>query len=251
MVKGFKSFKEWFKGYEAQYVIIGGTACDLLMSEIGANFRATKDIDMVLIIEALTPEFGRIFWDYIIQAGYEHCKKSSGKPQFYRFSNPKLKEFPVMIELFSRKITSLHLPDNAVLQPIHIRDEISSLSAILLDDEYYRLLRSGKTIIDGVPILKAEYLIPFKIKAWLDLSKRKAEAEKIDSKTIKKHKNDVFRLTELLYLESKVKVTESIYRDIQEFIEAMKSETVPLKDLGIVRQNKDEILEELIMIYYV
>ena len=51
MVRGIESFKEWFKGYENQYVIIGGTACDLLMSDSGLEFRATKDIDLVLIIE--------------------------------------------------------------------------------------------------------------------------------------------------------------------------------------------------------
>lgn len=32
------------------------------------------------------------------------------------------------------------------------------------------------------------------MKAWLDLSERKAAGEDIDSKNIKKHKNDVFRL---------------------------------------------------------
>ena len=50
MVTGSDSFKEWFKGSEEQYAIIGGTACDILMTEEGLDFRATKDIDLVLII---------------------------------------------------------------------------------------------------------------------------------------------------------------------------------------------------------
>ena len=50
MVTGIDSFKEWFKGSEEQYAIIGGTACDILMTEEGLNFRATKDLDLVLII---------------------------------------------------------------------------------------------------------------------------------------------------------------------------------------------------------
>lgn len=33
MVTGIESFKEWFKGNESQYAIIGGTACDILMTE--------------------------------------------------------------------------------------------------------------------------------------------------------------------------------------------------------------------------
>jgi len=31
MVRGIDSFREWFSGYESNYVVIGGTACDLLM----------------------------------------------------------------------------------------------------------------------------------------------------------------------------------------------------------------------------
>ena len=42
MVTGIDSFKEWFKGSEEQYAIIGGTACDILMTEDGLDFRATK-----------------------------------------------------------------------------------------------------------------------------------------------------------------------------------------------------------------
>ena len=56
MVTGIESFKEWFKGNESQYAIIGGTACDILMTEEGLDFRATKDIDLVLIIEAVDTE---------------------------------------------------------------------------------------------------------------------------------------------------------------------------------------------------
>ena len=47
MIRGIENFREWFRGYEDQYVIIGGTACDLLMTEEGLDFRATKDIDFV------------------------------------------------------------------------------------------------------------------------------------------------------------------------------------------------------------
>ncbi|MFR5881536.1 MAG: hypothetical protein ACLUEQ_12415 [Cloacibacillus evryensis] len=33
-------------------MLIGGMACDLLMSDAGLDFRRTKDIDMVLIVES-------------------------------------------------------------------------------------------------------------------------------------------------------------------------------------------------------
>ena len=42
MINGFTKFKEWFKGFENQYVVIGGTACDLIMESEELSFRATK-----------------------------------------------------------------------------------------------------------------------------------------------------------------------------------------------------------------
>lgn len=165
MVRGIESFREWFSEYSEQYVIIGGTACDLLMSDEGLNFRATKDIDLVLVIEALDANFGRRFWEYISIAGYEYRNKSTGEPQFYRFSNPKSNDYPSMIELFTRKPNIIELPQNAVLSPLPMEDDISSLSAILLDDDYYEFLKKGRIKISEVTILDAPFLIPFKAKA--------------------------------------------------------------------------------------
>lgn len=62
MIRGFAKFKEMFQGFEDQYVVIGGTACDLIMENEELPFRATKDIDMVLIVESVTAEFGRRFY---------------------------------------------------------------------------------------------------------------------------------------------------------------------------------------------
>ncbi|MCL2628875.1 MAG: hypothetical protein FWD44_09315, partial [Oscillospiraceae bacterium] len=126
------SFREWFHGYEDNYLIIGGTACSLLLSKQGESFRATKDVDVVLILEILNADFGKRFWEYIVEAGYKHCNKSTGKPQYFRFYEPKSNMYPEMIELFSRHVESFVLPDNAVITPIPIDDDISSLSAILL-----------------------------------------------------------------------------------------------------------------------
>ena len=39
MVNGFTKFKERFQGFENQYVIIGGTACDLIMENEELPFR--------------------------------------------------------------------------------------------------------------------------------------------------------------------------------------------------------------------
>ena len=78
MVKGLELFKKSFRDFEDQYVIIGGTACDSNFRAEKKTFRVTKDIDLVLIVEALTAEFVRRFWAFVKDAGYEHKKKVPG-----------------------------------------------------------------------------------------------------------------------------------------------------------------------------
>lgn len=246
MIKGFASFQEHFRGFEDCYIIIGGTACDLLMEEVGRDFRATKDIDLVLLIEALTPAFGQRFWEYIKAAGYEHKNKSTGANQFYRFSHPTSPSYPLMIELFSRKPDAIVLPEDKdiVLTPIPIDEEISSLSAILLDDNYYKFLQEGKDMINSVPVLDAIHIIPFKMKAWLDLSERKKNGENIDSKNIKKHRNDVFRLTEMLSGTNTIVIPEAVHKDMGIFFKRIQNEEIDLKQLG-VRMTFQQALERI------
>ena len=54
MVNGINIFRNHFRAYNEQYMVIGGFACDLLMTDAGLDFRQTVDVDMVLIVEALT-----------------------------------------------------------------------------------------------------------------------------------------------------------------------------------------------------
>jgi len=56
-----EKFKEHFAGFEDNYVIIGGTACDVTLQKTDMRPRATDDIDMILVIEKMTPEFGQYF----------------------------------------------------------------------------------------------------------------------------------------------------------------------------------------------
>ena len=113
------------------------------------------------------------------EMGLLHIKKE-GVPQFYRFSHPITNQYPVMIELFTRKLDAIQLPEDAVLTPLPMDEDISSLSAILLDDDYYEFLKQGKVTVDGVTVLDAAYLIPFKAKAWMNLTDRKAAGEHVD-----------------------------------------------------------------------
>ena len=57
MVKGIEIFRERFRGFPDSLVLIGGAACDEWFSRLGMTFRATRDLDIVLILEAVTDNF--------------------------------------------------------------------------------------------------------------------------------------------------------------------------------------------------
>ena len=83
-----ESFIEKFRDYTDCYTVIGGAASDILMSEAGLRFRVTKDIDMILIMEARYQEFAKVFWEYIKEGGYKCGWKNSDQVHFYRFTEP-------------------------------------------------------------------------------------------------------------------------------------------------------------------
>ena len=72
MVQGIEIFKKFFSGYTGQYVFIGGTACDIILGKMGIDFRVTKDLDMVLLIEALDERFVEDFIVFVKTGGYQH-----------------------------------------------------------------------------------------------------------------------------------------------------------------------------------
>ena len=63
MVTGLEKFRDYFKDFTGSYVLIGGAACDWLMDDSGLRFRATKDLDIILVVEAVTDSFIIKFWN--------------------------------------------------------------------------------------------------------------------------------------------------------------------------------------------
>lgn len=217
MVKGLDKFLEHFKGQESAYVFIGGTACDIWMSDNPVSFRRTKDLDMVLVVEALTDDFIRLFWKFVSAGHYEINQNSAGQARFYRFLKPKEAGYPAMIELFSRN--NLELPEGARCTPIPASDDLSSLSALLLNDDYYQHIRTCRIIKDGCPIVPAHCLIPLKARAYLDLRQRKDQgAVSIDESEIKKHRNDVFRLFQTLISSERHTLPALLRTDLASFL---------------------------------
>ena len=250
MVRGLGIFKDHFKGYEDHYILIGGVACDLAMSAVDESFRATKDIDIVLCLESLSPDFVTLFWDFVGEGGYENRQKSTGRSLFYRFHTPKDENDPYTLELFPRTTNALNDAGKGHLIPIPMGEEASSLSAILLDEEYYAFIHEGKTQIDGVPIVRAEYNIPLKARAWLDLAGRRGSGERVDEKSIRKHRNDVFRLYRILVPDDTPELTGQVAEDMSSFITGISGDTIGLKSFGYESGvSKNAILEGLKEVY--
>ena len=243
MVKGIDTFRRYFAEYEEQYVLIGGAACDIAFESNDTAFRATRDLDMVLIVEALTPEFGEKFWEFIQDGGYRNKSTNGQKPQFYRFDKPENEEYPKMVELFCR--SNFELREMTGITPIHIDDEVSSLSAILLNDDYYRILPEGKVVRNGLSVLRPEYLILFKAKAFLDLKQRKDRGEAVDSKNISKHKKDILRIAAELVLERTGELPRAVETDIRAFIDLLAQDPFDSNSLKAYGLSNDEVVEVL------
>lgn len=75
--------------------------------------------------------------------------------------------------------------------------------------------------------------------------KRREAGEQIDSKNIKKHKNDVFRLLANVIPSNKIEVADIIQKDITLFIKKVAEDKPQLKNLDIRGTTTEGLLEIL------
>ena len=220
------------------------------MEEAGLEFRATKDLDIVLHIEALRPSFGEVFWSFVEAGGYDIRQASdTGEPVFYRFQKPADERFPAMLELFCRAPEGITLAEGSHLTPIPIDEAAASLSAILLDDAYYDFILTGRKEIDGLPWVGEDRLIPLKASAWLDLGDRQAKGVQVDSKNIRKHANDVLRLSQLLAPDTRIAVAPRIAEDLARFLGGIEADrSIDPKAIKI-NSTVAEISERIALVY--
>ena len=247
MVKGLDIFKKYFEQYPDNYVIIGGTACDIIIDEAGFVPRATKDIDIILVVEALSSEFVKQFWQFIKDGVYGDQEKSNDERQYYRFKKPKNLDFPYQIELFSRTPDVIILEGEAHLTPIPVDDDLSSLSAILLNDDYYNYMIEHSQVEDGLHHADIEALICLKAKAFLEIKERIENGSKEDSKHLRKHKADVFRLTVMLTPESEFDLPKTIQAHVNQFAELTAGDLPDkaiFKEMGLSNIDPKNVFEQ-------
>ena len=218
MIRGLDRFREHFADHKKAFILIGGVACHEWLSTLGLEFRATKDMDVVLVIEAVDQIFVRRFWEFVEAGKYQVREKADRGRELYRFSKPQDETYPVMVEIFSRNPGDIKLDEGQNVIPVKIDQGAASLSAILLDDDYYNLILEQHDEQKNLPFANPSALIPLKAKAWLDLSERAKKGEKIDEKDIAKHRGDVFRIANTIPGEAGPNLPRSIQEDLKSFL---------------------------------
>ena len=224
---GLDKFKEVFSQYSDNYVIIGGTACEIVMTGTAMRPRATHDIDMIVVVERMTPEFGQRFWDFIAEGGYRPEKYKTPENgqtgyRLYRFVNGR-SGYPEMIELLSRHPDALGEPHGMVIEPIPVDENVSSLSAIIMDDDFYSFTIRHSVVTDGIRHADALALIALKACAYLNLLKDRNDGRHVNSKDIRKHRSDVLKNVVILE-ETEVYAPARVVDVIQEFVSSLRND---------------------------
>lgn len=155
-----------------------------------------------------------------------------------------------MVELFARAPDGLHPAEGSRLTPIPLDEAISSLSAILLDEAYYAFIMAGRREAGGLPWVGEDRLIPLKAIAWLDLNARKKQGAKVDARDVRKHLNDVLRLSQLLAPATRIPLDKKISEDMTQFLTMVVSDTsIEPKALQLGNVSVSELVARIAQAY--
>ena len=87
----------------------------------------------------------------------------------------------------------------------------------------------------------------FKAKAYLDLNAKRMSGANVDSRDIRKHKNDILRILTEFMLERVSELPGTVHNDIREFVEKLGEEPFDsnlLKSYGVTSEELEELLRE-------
>ena len=128
-----------------------------------------------------------------------------------------------MIELLSRHPDVLGEPHGLVIEPLPIDGDISSLSAIIMDDDFYNFTVANSTLTDGIRHASPVALIALKTKAYLNLLSDKARGLHVNTRNIKKHRSDVMK-SMVIVEDGSVSAPSSVVQCVREFVAAIRSD---------------------------
>jgi len=242
MVGGLDKFREAFADFTDNFVIIGGTACDEVLSGTAMRPRPTLDIDIIVIVENMTAEFATAFWKFIEEGGYRPGirRNNDNTPKYvlYSFDNGAV-GYPVKIELLSHH--NEVFTNAAHTEPLPIDGEVSSLSAIILDEPYYDLTISNSFISNGLRYAAPVALAALKARAYLNLLAERKAGHHVNSKDILKHRNDVLKLTATMTPGETTEAEQSVIDTVNVFSNGLLA-TLPNQSLSDAMRANDDTL---------
>ena len=140
----------------------------------------------------------------------------------YRFVNGR-PGYPEMIELISRHPDILGEPKGLTIEPLPIDEDVSSLSAIVMDDDYYFFTVDHSELTNGISHADSAALVALKSRAYLNLLRDKANGKHINTKDIKKHRSDVLKNVVIME-DTQIKAPNAIVSSIRDFVASIRNE---------------------------
>lgn len=214
---GLNHFQDYCKDLDDHYVVVGGFATLMLLdSELENHGKATFDIDLVLLTTN-SMEMTQRIKEYVKEGEYKIQISSKEQYQYYRFIEPQKNNFAKEIELFASNENSLELEDGQRVIPIDAGVGLYSLSAIMLDLEYFEMIKNNVEKKHRAPCTNVQATIMLKMSAFYDLKKR-------DDSKWKKHRRDILKLALLLTGEEKIQLVGRMEQDFDTFMEHLEND---------------------------
>ncbi len=183
--------------------------------------------------------------EYVRQADYQIRQSLLGKPRYYRFIKPESDEFPHMLEIFAANSEGLDLSAEQNIIPIR-SDDGHRLSAILLDDEYFDLVKTNAIVsAEGDRIINHIGNICLKAKAFREMSERKKLGLSVDASDLDKHRNDVLKLALTLRKADRFPLSGIPLADLKSVRVAL-SQLNPEQVSGILHEYGGQKLEHIL-----
>ena len=199
------------------YVVVGGFATIMLLDkELEGHGRATFDIDLVLLT-INSVEISQRIKQYIKEGKYKVQIGEKNQYKYYRFVEPEEENFAKEIELFASNENDLELEDSQRIIPIDQEEGLYSLSAIMLDPEYFKMIKNNVDKSGRAPCTNTQATMMLKMSAFYDLKAK-------NDKKWKKHRRDILKLALILTGDEKIDLTGRMKEDFEVFIKHLDEE---------------------------
>ena len=242
---GLSHFQDYCKDFGEHYVVVGGFATIMLLDkELQDHGKATFDIDLVLLTTT-SVEMSKKIKEYVQEGEYTIQIGDKDQYRYYRFIEPKKENFAKEIELFASNENDLNLDDNQRIIPIDPEEGLYSLSAIMLDPEYFNMIKDNVEKDLRAPCTNTQATIMLKISAFNDL-------KKTGNKKWRKHRSDILKLSLLLTGEEKIKFVGRMKDDFDSFIYHLENNKKKKGIRDIVKPlsvKKEDVIEVLTKVF--